>query len=261
MSTTLVYWEDLVFEYRNKDYGAYPLRYAYPFHLSVSAGIVLFIFLAVMVGPILFKEAPQQTADMEKKVRVINYTELAPPPPIEKTYVPPPPKDVVIQKIAVKKYIPPKVTTQEVKDPEEIITIREIKEDIRTSEDTSDDSEGVRTVVTAPSRAEPGPVVVQNVQKDPEFPGGKKRLMTWLQNHLKYPSMAVRMGIEGVVRVSFAVDTNGKIADVKVLQPLHMLCDKEAIRLVSSMPDWIPGEINGVKTTTTYTLPIRFKLD
>jgi protein TonB len=68
------------------------------------------------------------------------------------------------------------------------------------------------------------------------------------------------MGVEGRVVVEFFVDENGKICDPTIKESLHRLCDNEAMRLVSSMPDWIPGEKNGIKNRQKYTLPVPFVL-
>jgi TonB family protein len=98
------------------------------------------------------------------------------------------------------------------------------------------------------------------LKKAPEFPGGKEALVKFLCDHLVYPSSAVRTRIEGSVHIRFIVDANGKINDVTVVKGIDKLCDQEAIRLVSSMPDWIPAEINGKKAAVRFTLPIRFSL-
>jgi protein TonB len=197
-----------------------------------------------------------------KKVRVINYSELSAPPPIEKIYVPPPPteKVVVQQKKKIEKYVAPVVVQEEVVEPEEeMMTMEEIRELISSTGDSFGDSEGVETVVvvvTPPEQA-----IVVGDYKDPEFPGGKEALMKWLDNHLKYPSVAQRMGVEGKVVVEFIVDENGKISEAEIKESLHRLCDREALRLINSMPDWIPGEKNGVKTLIKYTLSVPFILE
>jgi TonB family protein len=92
----------------------------------------------------------------------------------------------------------------------------------------------------------------------PEFPGGNTELAKWLAKHLKYPKEAKKSRIQGVVKVEFNIDKTGKISDAKVIEGLHPLCDNEVIRLVNSMPNWIPGEENGEKVDIKYRLPIRF---
>jgi len=98
------------------------------------------------------------------------------------------------------------------------------------------------------------------VTKPPEFPGGKEALIKWLGSNLQYPVLAAQQGLEGLVKVEFTVDTTGKISNATVVQGVHELLDKEAVRLVKSMPDWKPGESNGVKVVSDYIVPIRFVL-
>jgi len=90
----------------------------------------------------------------------------------------------------------------------------------------------------------------------PSFPGGYPEMMEWLTKHLIYPSECRERGITGEVLVQFTVDIKGRIRDAIIVKSLDPLCDKEAIRLVLSMPQWIPG---GIKTPLKFTLPISFK--
>jgi len=250
---TITCWDDLCFEHRHKGYGAYVLRYLYPFYLTISVFAVIFFFVTGVVGPRLLEEKQAQESD--KKVKVIDYTELKAAPPIEKIELP---------KAAVAKYVAPKVVEEEVKPEEEVPTITQATAAVDTTivETPIQQEEKVEVVVVEPPapEPEPEPEPVPDVIKDPEFPGGQKELTKWLSKHLEYPSMAQRMGIEGKVLVEFTVDENGKISDAVVIEGIHKLCDNEALRLVKSMPAWIPGEKNGVKTRTKYRLPVRFVL-
>jgi periplasmic protein TonB len=251
-------WDDLVFESRRKDYGAFLLRYNYPYYLAASALVVIFSFLAAMVGPGLFGEKELQTQEI-RKVRVIDYNELAAPPPIERIFIPP---KQIVQPVKVEKYVAPIVTQEEVDESEDMMTMEEVAEIEEFSEGPIGDFEGIETVVVVEI---PDPPVEKEVEQDrtvkaPEFPGGKDELSKWLKEHLKYPSVAQRMGIEGNVIVEFFVDENGKICDPTVKESLHRLCDNEAMRLVRAMPDWIPGEKNGIKNRQKYTLPVTFVL-
>ena len=263
MSKSRVNWEDIVFEYRNKDYGAYLLRYNYPYYVTVSALIVIILFLSGMICPQLFKG--KQIQENSKKLTIINYSQLTPPPPIEKIHVPPKTIPVVQEKI--KKYIIPQVTKEEVKEEEEMPTIEEAEENIDTTNTGIQGAGEGEVEVIAPPQA---PKVEEPIEvtppepaiavKPPEFPGGDKALAKWLGNHLQYPAIATRMGIQGVVIIEFTVDIKGNISDIKIVQSLHRSCDKEAMRLVTSMPAWIPGESNGKKVIANYKLPIPFVL-
>lgn len=253
-------WEEIVFEHRNKDYGAYVLRYNYPRYLTISALIVISIFLIFMAG-MNKSESNNKQEHKFKKVTVVGYTELSAPPPIEKIYVPPkktppkkppkePPKKVVVQQPKVEKYVVPIVTQEEIEEPEEMITVAEAKE-IIDSTDNSD--ENTETVVAAQS--EPA------FDINPGFPGGRMSFKDWLKKHLKYPAAAKRMGIEGNVIVGFLVDKNGKISEVSIIESLHRLCDREAMRVVKLMPAWIPGVKKGKIIGGKHTLEIPFVIN
>ena len=260
MSKSYTNWEDIVFEHRNKDYGAYLLRYNYPYYLTISALIVMILFISGMFCPRLFIEKQMQVKIPKKTV--IKYARLAQPPPIEKIYIPPMTTPVIQEKI--QKYITPKVTGEEVKEEEEMPAIEEVQEYINTAEtDIQGIGQGEIEVIAPPpieEEVEATPSEPDLAVKPPEFPGGDKALAKWLENHLKYPPVATRMGIQGIVLVEFTVDIQGKISDVTIVQSLHRLCDNEAMRLIKSMPAWSPGESNGEKVVAKRKLPIPFVL-
>jgi len=254
-------WEDMVFEHRNKAYGAYLLRYNYSYYVTISALIVIVLFLSVMICPGLF--GGKQGQETAKKLTVINYSQLASPPPIEKIHVPPKTTPVVQEKI--QKYMAPVVTNEEVSEEEEMPTIEEVQQnmDVGLASEIQGGEEVAVEVVEAPKVEEPVEVTPPEPDvtvKPPEFPGGEKALAKWLGKNMKYPAVATRMGIQGTVIVEFSVDLKGKISDIKVVQSLHRSCDEEAKRLVSSMPSWLPGESNGEKVVAKCKLPIPFVL-
>lgn len=255
-------WEETVFEHRNREYGAYLLRYSYPCYLTVSALIVISLFLAAMIGMQISKGKKVQVQEI-KRVRVINYNELSAPPPIEKVYVPPPEKKIIVEKVKVEKYVAPVVVEEEVEEPEEMMTIEEVKENLASTDNTIEASDGVEAdIVVIPAGLVEEEVVVEPVftGKPPEFPGGEGALTKWLKENLKYPSVAKRMGVEGNVVVEFIIGEDGKTSNAEVIESLHRLCDNEAIRLVKAMPAWSPAEENGVKIPLKYTLTVPFVL-
>jgi TonB family protein len=101
------------------------------------------------------------------------------------------------------------------------------------------------------------------VEKMPEFPGGQAALMQYLNSKIKYPEECRKMGVEGKVFVKFIVDATGNIINVQVLRGVvdGKLLEKEAIRVVESMPNWKPGTQGGKAVSVYFTLPISFKLD
>lgn len=102
---------------------------------------------------------------------------------------------------------------------------------------------------------------ISEVNKGPQFPGGDEALMNYIGKKLKYPIIELENGHQGKVTVRFVIDSNGKINDPIVAKSVSPLLDKEALRIISEMPDWIPAEINGIKTKVEYSLPINFRIE
>ncbi len=98
------------------------------------------------------------------------------------------------------------------------------------------------------------------VEDMPSFPGGEAALLKYLGNNIKYPALAKDAGIQGTVFVTFVVDEEGNVKDVRVLRSIGGGCDEEAIRVVESMPKWTPGKQRGKPVKVQYNLPIRFTL-
>ena len=97
-------------------------------------------------------------------------------------------------------------------------------------------------------------------EKMPEFPGGQTAMMKYLAEHIKYPEEAQKLGYSGRVIVCFTVDETGKLKDIKVARKEQPSLDAEAVRVVTAMPQWIPGEDKGKKVSVRFTVPIMFRL-
>ena len=98
------------------------------------------------------------------------------------------------------------------------------------------------------------------VEQMPEYPGGQAALIEYISNNVKYPDDAAKKKVEGKVFVTFVVDTDGKITDVSLLRKVFPSLDAEAIRVISGMPNWIPGKQKGQVVRVKYTVPIIFRL-
>ncbi len=98
------------------------------------------------------------------------------------------------------------------------------------------------------------------VEKMPEFPGGQAELMKFLQKNIKYPSISQENGVQGRVIVQFVVNSDGSIVDPVVMKSVDPYLDKEALRVVKSMPKWTPGEQRGKPVRVKFTLPVQFRL-
>ena len=108
--------------------------------------------------------------------------------------------------------------------------------------------------------AEPETKPYTMVQQMPQFPGGTQELMAYIAKHLKYPEIAQENGVEGRGFIRFVVSETGAVEEIEVLRSLDPYCDKEAIRVIASLPNWIPGKQNGRNVPVFYTLPIIFRL-
>ena len=98
------------------------------------------------------------------------------------------------------------------------------------------------------------------VEKMPEYPGGQAALFEYLSTNVKYPADAEKQKIQGRVLVTFVVNTDGSITDIEVVRKAFPSLDAEAVRVISGMPKWIPGEQKGQKVRVKYTVPLSFNL-
>ena len=98
------------------------------------------------------------------------------------------------------------------------------------------------------------------VEKMPEYPGGQAALFEYLSTNVKYPVDAEKQKIQGRVLVTFVVNTDGSITDIEVVKKAFPSLDAEAVRVISGMPKWIPGEQKGQKVRVKYTVPLSFNL-
>lgn len=102
--------------------------------------------------------------------------------------------------------------------------------------------------------------IFQVVEEQPEFPGGQIELMKFLQKNIKYPPISQENGVQGRVIVQFVVNRDGSIVDTQVMRGVDPYLDKEALRVVSTMPKWKPGKQRGKPVRTRFTLPVQFRL-
>ena len=162
----------------------------------------------------------------------------------EKKTVPPPPQAVTQAEVL-----------NIVEDDAEIeeTTIASVEDNAEFVEITDD----VPVVVEEPEEEEQ---IFQVVEDDPQFPGGIQELMKYLQKNIKYPSICQEQGIQGRVIVQFVVEKDGSIADVQVIKAVNPYLDKEAVRVVSTMPKWSPGKQRGKPVRVRFTLPVTFRL-
>jgi len=114
--------------------------------------------------------------------------------------------------------------------------------------------------MTSTAQTKKNDMVFDVVEVMPQFPGGQIAMLQYLMKNIKYPEQVVKEGIQGRVTVSFIVEKDGSISDVKPVLSVHPLLNKEAVRVVKSMPKWTPGKQNGKPVRVRFNLPVMFKL-
>lgn len=263
-------WRDIVFEGKNKSYGAYELRKSSSKRHIVAFFVVL-VFVGVVAALPAFLEAVkagQHQAGIDEAFELSNIANVEEKVPEEniirqETAPPPPPLKATIQ------FTPPVITEDsKVNEDKEMKTADELIESktqisIANVEGTNDknavDIAELKEHKVIVEEKEPEKPFV-SVEQMPQFPGGDTELMKFIGSNLKYPTIAAENGIEGRVVIRFVVGKDGDVSDVNVVRSLDPSCDKEAVRVVKSMPKWVPGKQNGRNVPVYYTLPVLFKL-
>ncbi len=266
--------DDIVFENRNKGYGAYVLRKEYDKHVRNGLIVGSLLFLLIVFIPVISDFVSKIAGEFAEE-EIIVKVDLLPPPPLTDEPPPPPPPDVPPPPPPSKptiRYTPPVVKAdEEVQDEEPPPTIEELK-DIAISTETQEGSEdGVDLgildeygtgpvappVVEAPKKEE----VFTRVEQMPQFGSGERELLEYLAKNIKYPTIARENGIQGTVVIQFVVDKDGRVTEPQVVREVGGGCDEEALRVIKSMPPWIPGKQQGKPVKVRYTLPVKFKLE
>lgn len=114
---------------------------------------------------------------------------------------------------------------------------------------------------TSTAQTKKNDMVFDVVEVMPQFPGGQIAMLKYIMENMKYPEQAMKEGIQGRVAVRFIVEKDGSISDVKPILSVHPLLNKEAVRVVESMPKWTPGKQNGKPVRVRFNLPVMFKLN
>ena len=114
--------------------------------------------------------------------------------------------------------------------------------------------------MTSTAQTKKNDMVFDVVEVMPQFPGGQIAMLQYIMKNIKYPEQAMKEGIQGRVTVRFIVEKDGSISDVKPILSVHPLLNKEAVRVVESMPKWTPGKQNGKPVRVRFNVPVMFKL-
>lgn len=115
--------------------------------------------------------------------------------------------------------------------------------------------------MTSTAQTKKNDMVFDVVEVMPQYPGGQIAMLKYIMENIKYPEQAMKEGIQGRVTVRFIVEKDGSISNVKPVLSVHPLLDKEAVRVVESMPKWSPGKQNGKPVRVRFNVPVMFKLN
>ena len=250
-------WEELVFEHRNKSYGAYVLRKAYSHNVTIGLVVTVIVITLILLYPALSAFFGSRTPVDNTKRRKLVYTELSAPPPIDKPR--PTPPNVQLPRLQkVIKFVPPKVVVEEIVELPP--TIAEIKENQIGTEEVEGPPQVVFDEPVEEVIAEDEEIFIA-VDQEPEFKGGYEAMMAFIKQNMQYPANARKMKVEGTVHVSFVVSKTGDISEVRIMRGIMTECDREAVRVVQMMPPWNPGKQNGRNVNVRFILPLKFRLN
>ncbi len=273
-------WTDIVFEGKNKEFGAYQLRSTSDRRHNKAVLFTIIGLIVVLVGGYFWgMYSDYKRAEYEAQLQAQLEQQLAAlaEEPVE--------EDQPEENQAIEEPEPEQATPEEIlntiKDTQiAVVADTEVKEDITSKDEVqestaavgattfdkgTDDLNVVRVhkdeIIVEEKKPEPKKdEIFTAVEQMPQFPGGDAELYKWISSHIKYPTMAAENNIQGRVTVRFVVKEDGSIGRVEVLRGKDPDLDKEAQRVVKTLPKFIPGKMNGRAVQVWYTLPINFKL-
>ena len=266
-------WVDLVFEGRNKAYGAYRLRKSTTKRniLAMVAVVLLLIAAFIILTVKNFVDEQRAKVAMTQVAELTNYKQPEKKAEVKQKKVEVEPERVVERvKSSIKFTAPVIKKDEEVKPDEELKTQDELMStktaigtfDVKGNDDANGEILKAKEVIAEPEppKHEEENKVFDIVEQQPLFPGGPAALMKYLSENTKYPVVAQENGVQGRVTVQFVVEKDGSISDVHVLRGVDPSLDKEAVRVVKSMPRWTPGKQNGITVRVNYRVPVLFRL-
>ncbi|MDE6464645.1 MAG: energy transducer TonB [Muribaculaceae bacterium] len=271
-------WRDIVFEGKNKEFGAYVLRstsrarHTKAIVWVLAAVAVILVLLILSVNNVFSRPEDDQVAvGTEQEITEFNAEEFEEEIQEEQEQfeMPEPEEIIAPEEVANSQQVTDLLIVQD----EEIEEDKQVKnqEDVLNNEaqlGAVDITEGVNDLnkvevkeqVIAEPVVDDEPVSIAMVEQKPSFPGGEAAMYTWLSQNIVYPPAASEEGVQGRVVVEFVVGKDGSITNARVVRNRHPALDREALRVIQSMPRWVPGRNNGQPVKVTYTLPVTFKL-
>lgn len=255
---------ELVFENRNKNYGAYQIRRNYNRSLFIALNTsALVLILLISIPKILAFFSPETVESIKEVKEGITITFDSPNPIKPDVIIPSPPSSPQLQKAT--QFVPPVVKNIETTDEPPIKAQTDLTETkIASTTGTGLDENVMETpgVTTFPDIEEKEMPPLVWVEQMPDFPGGPAELAKFLRSNIIYPSIGIQERVKGKVFLKFKVDKEGNIDNIEVLHGVkgYPAFEKEAIRVVKEMPQWKAGKQNGKAVPVLFTLPIDFSL-
>lgn len=260
---------DILFENRNKAYGAYELRTNYARRAKKAmTGIVLFSIMLASVPLIAgLIEAPPVHHPPQFTDSLVIHSYEAPP---ELPAIAPQPEPVSVPEANTNPTLPVDIVdADDIKEP----VVRDPTPSNPTINPDGNGKPGLHPMDDVGGGGGGGNVPVADVITDPEmtyesfdiaqqpeFPGGEDALMEYLSANIHYPKPALNNNVEGKVTIGFVVNKDGEIEDIKILRGLGYGCDEEAMRVIANMPKWKPGKNNGKPVSVYFNVPLVFEL-
>jgi periplasmic protein TonB len=263
---------DIIFEGRNKEYGAYDLRKTYNKRLITSLLIVGALCLLLFIGYLASALLANNDANKKVDVQDVQLEEIKQEEKKEEPPPPPPPKPPDPPKVEMAKFTPPKIVKdEEVKEeekPPEVEKLEDTKIGLSNQEGQKDEGivappveDGGKGVVEAPKKDdEDWDKTFTKVEIESEYPGGAAAWQRYLNRNLRYPQEAIDNEVQGAVVVQFIVDKEGNVSDVEAISGPNEL-RSEAVRVIKKSGKWTPAVQNGRQVKSYKKQPIVFRLE
>ncbi len=274
-------WTDIVFDGKNKEFGAYQLRKASDGRHNRAVLFTIIGLIVVLIGGYFWgMYSDYRMKQYELQLQAQLEQQLAEMAAEEEQQQEEEEIIEAVQEPEQEEALPEEILNT-IKDTELTIAAdNEVTEDITSKDEVAestfaagattfdqgtDNLEVVRThkdeIIVEEKKPEPvKEEIFTAVEQMPQFPGGEAELLKYIATHIKYPTMAAENNIQGRVVVKFVVKKDGNVGEVVVLRGKDPDLDKEAVRVVKTLPRFIPGKMNGQAVSVWYTLPINFKL-
>lgn len=272
---------DILFEHRNKNYGAYELRSNYSRRLRKALSFTVLLISMVVAVPFLASLKANASGDIKPPPIVCTFTTITPVP---KPILPKPKGNKPTKCGGPAKDLNSKIFTaptidaaQNINDDDKLPSQRDMDKHIAgtiNTDDGRDDNPDLGGPSKSPDDGHNGYTLVDEkedtkihnvfdggIEIYPEFPGGEEAMIRFISSHIKYPATALENEIQGKVVLGFTVDKKGAITDIHLVRGIGFGCDEEAQRVMKMMPKWKPAQMNGKSVNVMYQIPIEYSIE